>query len=693
LTVGRLKLALGMHNPLWRCSLVLLAVILNVLLGAAAMAVAPDSAPIAYWKFDEASGDIASDSSGNGHTGTIVGATWVSGKTGGAVSFDGIGNYLFASDAQSGGTTGAGLDMGTRDWTAAAWINTTGSGMVLTKMGFVGGSNPDGWGLSVSQNGTVGAVIHKSNGSIVNIFSGDGALVNDGQWHHIAVVFSRAGSMTRYVDGLRSGARYGLASLSGQSINNSRQVRIGARDQAGDEIFFPGLIDDARIYAAALSAQGIAALAGVEPPPEEATLWSDPLSLVSAHGRVAVANRVHVVGHSGSSLVHRSSQDNGATWSAPKVVARAASNYTMQYGGLYALGDTVYLLTAAGDMGAISQPLDFRKSTNNGATWSNPIRITKPGQEIRRANIVAVADTVHVFGGQSGAGGYGTGIFYFRSTNGGVSWEPGKLLYANADASARMAVDATTVHVCFGAKLTPNSFGGRSSYMRSTDNGRTWSEPVSIGEDSDESKVQARQQIGAADGHVFAIWQREPIIFGGTLPPDRLGYNRSDDGGLTWTGPKLLPNDTGVNREHQQIWMIPNGAVHVAWTHGSPDVASSPTGYMYSLDYGQTWSRSEIAISTGDAANLPHGVVADTNWVHIMAEPGAGTYARRPSPRRPGFTSVIMEGDQIRLTWSGQGTLQQAQEVTGPWNSIPTATSPYPTNTQTARLFFRLVAQ
>jgi len=82
---------------------------------------------------------------------------------------------------------------------------------------------------------------------------------------------------------------------------------------------------------------------------------------------------------------------------------------------------------------------------------------------------------VHVFGGQSGAGGYGTGIFYFRSTNGGIDWEPGVPLYAEADASARMAVDGTSVHVSFGAKLSANSFGGRSSYMLSTNNGATWS--------------------------------------------------------------------------------------------------------------------------------------------------------------------------------------------------------------------------
>jgi hypothetical protein len=253
-----------------------------------------------------------------------------------------------------------------------------------------------------------------------------------------------------------------------------------------------------------------------------------------------------------------------------------------------------------------------------------------------------------------------------------------------------MAVDGTTVHVCFGAKLTTNSFGGRSSYMRSTDNGQSWSAPISIGEDSAESNVQARQQIGAADGHVFALWQREPIIFGGTLPPDRLGYNRSDDGGLTWSGPKLLPNDTGVNREHHQIWMLPGGAVHVAWTHGSPTVPSSPTGYMYSLDYGTNWSRTEIAINTGDAANLPHGIMADTNWVHIIAEPGAGTYARRPAPRRPEFTGIESQTNRLILKWTGQGTLQDAPQITGPWNSISNAVSPYLISTGAINRVFRI---
>ena len=651
--------------------------------------------PIALWQFDEAFGTIALDSSGNNYSATILGAAYVPGRTNTALSFTGASSYAFILDASAGGITGAGLEMGSRDWTVAAWVKTTASGMVAAKMGFIGGSNPDGWGLSVCPNGTVGAVIHKSNVGTVNIFSGDGATVTNGQWHHIAVVFNRAGNMVRYVDGAATGTQYSLASLNGQSLDNTNQVRIGARHQTGDEIFFNGAIDDVRVYARALTGVEIATLAGVPPPPPPPQpIWSSPVTLVSAYGRIALGNRVHVVGHTGGNLVYRNSQDNGATWSSPSIVAPASVNYPMQYGGLYSIGDTVYLLTAAGDMGALSQPLDFRKSTNNGATWTSPIRITQPGQEIRRAIIIASGNTVHVFGGQSDANGYGTGVFYFRSTNGGANWDPGMKLYDQADASARMAVDGTNVHIAFGAKVTTNSFGGRTTYMRSTNNGTTWGPPIFIGENSSESDVQARQQIAAADGRVFSMWQRERPSTGGALPTLRLGYNRSIDSGSTWLGLQLLPGDqilstdTNVIRDHHQIWMSGGGSLHIVWAHGPPGDPSTPMGYIFSPDYGATWTAPEIAM-TSYGGGVPDGVVADDNWVHLMAE--AGIYARRRVP--PIFRSIRQGGQNIILEWAGQGTLQRSTEPTGPWETLTNNVSPQTLTLDFPKRFFRIFAQ
>src|SRR5215831_13246306 len=84
--------------------------------------------PIASWSFDEGSGTTALDSSGNNHSATIVGVTYVPGWSNTCLSFNGSNSYAFIPDSSAGGTNGAGLDMGTRDWTVAAWVNTTNSG-------------------------------------------------------------------------------------------------------------------------------------------------------------------------------------------------------------------------------------------------------------------------------------------------------------------------------------------------------------------------------------------------------------------------------------------------------------------------------------------------------------------------------------------------------------------------------------
>lgn len=105
-----------------------------------------------------------------------------------------------------------------------------------------------------------------------------------------------------------------------------------------------------------------------------------------------------------------------------------------------------------------------------------------------------------------------------------------------------------------------------------------------------------------------------------------------------------MPQDTGVNREHQQTWLTNGGGLHLSWSHGDPSNPSSSNGYMFSPDYRTTWFDREIALDS-PGANLPHNIVAGENWVHILAEPGAGTYVRRqvvPEPGSLGFLAVAL---------------------------------------------------
>ena len=46
---------------------------------------------VGHWNFDEGAGTTASDSSGNGNTGTLTnGPVWTTGKINGALNFDGV---------------------------------------------------------------------------------------------------------------------------------------------------------------------------------------------------------------------------------------------------------------------------------------------------------------------------------------------------------------------------------------------------------------------------------------------------------------------------------------------------------------------------------------------------------------------------------------------------------------------------
>src|SRR3989442_10796696 len=81
----------------------------------------PATNPIAYWKFDDGSGTLAADSSGNGFNGTLVnGPLWVAGRIGQGLSFDGVDDYADVPSAPA---------LATFPPTAPAWVKTSDTGL------------------------------------------------------------------------------------------------------------------------------------------------------------------------------------------------------------------------------------------------------------------------------------------------------------------------------------------------------------------------------------------------------------------------------------------------------------------------------------------------------------------------------------------------------------------------------------
>ena len=86
--------------------------------GRAARAIAAPAGPVAAYSFDAGSGATLTDESGHGHHGTISGATWTSsGRYGGALSFDGVDDYVRVDGPAEHYPSGS--------FTVEGWVSTT----------------------------------------------------------------------------------------------------------------------------------------------------------------------------------------------------------------------------------------------------------------------------------------------------------------------------------------------------------------------------------------------------------------------------------------------------------------------------------------------------------------------------------------------------------------------------------------
>lgn len=210
---------------------------------------------IGHWSFDENSGNIAADSSSSGFDAIFEGdPSWVPGIKGSALEFDGDDGLITPEFYGIGGNNPR---------TVLCWINST----ATNTHGIIS------WGLSTGNgqkqhfrindnagNGTVGAIRTEIQGT----FHIAETIVNDGEWHMIASVLPEGGQFVvdyiHYVDGLIEG-------ISGTNANGStlpidtlidpatteQEFRIGMSLQGGSPRYFPGIIDEVRVYNRGLS--------------------------------------------------------------------------------------------------------------------------------------------------------------------------------------------------------------------------------------------------------------------------------------------------------------------------------------------------------------------------------------------------------------------------------------------------------
>lgn len=213
---------------------------------------------IGYYKFDENSGTTTADATSNRAAGTwngTLGSEWATGKINSGGNFNGTDNYVVVQ---------SGYLLGTKtNATWAGWIKTNqtpgggggaiyseraASGNDIWKIEIAGSSNPNSQGAL--------QFTHRDDANTLNQPGTGTFLVNDNNWHHVALVKSGT-SITIYIDGISRGT--GTLTGTDTLTDASPSCRFGTDIQDGTA-WYKGLIDEVGMWLRALSAAEVALL-------------------------------------------------------------------------------------------------------------------------------------------------------------------------------------------------------------------------------------------------------------------------------------------------------------------------------------------------------------------------------------------------------------------------------------------------
>jgi hypothetical protein len=215
---------------------------------------------VAHWRLDERFGAVAVDSTGNGHNGTVAGASWTAGQRDNALSFDGTDDRVECGAWDVSGTA----------ITVCAWVKLDAAfvdndARILSKA--VGIQEQEHWWmLSTTTSGGQRRlrVRLKAGGSTTTLIAASGNLSLNTWWH---VAASYDGATLRL---FLNGAEVGSAPKTGAlDANNSAAGWIGANPPTAYAPF-RGIIDDVHIYNTAMDAAAVTAVMNetlAKPPP------------------------------------------------------------------------------------------------------------------------------------------------------------------------------------------------------------------------------------------------------------------------------------------------------------------------------------------------------------------------------------------------------------------------------------------
>jgi hypothetical protein len=278
-------------------------------------------------------------------------------------------------------------------------------------------------------------------------------------------------------------------------------------------------------------------------------------------------------------VYYMNSTDNGRTWSEKRIISRNIESYV---GGIAVSGDAVHV--AINEEYAPLGPYAafYTNSTDGGARWSTPRRISPPIYSMSVARAIAVeGDNVHILFVDDSDLDQSYDLYYVRSLDGGTTWDDGQgnvgaartIAYGQpidpwpAHYMPTIAVSNGRVHLAWAHEIwAPDNIPPyyahpeyQLHYINSTDNGKTWSDWQTLSDLFGTMYYLGAPSIALRNEEVLLVWHSNI-----TERYSEVYYKSSANGGLEWSDDLKLSNATSYCGGAEIA--VTRFNIHIVWT-------------------------------------------------------------------------------------------------------------------------------
>ncbi len=281
---------------------------------------------------------------------------------------------------------------------------------------------------------------------------------------------------------------------------------------------------------------------------------------------------------------------DGETWSPPVVLPREDAAEIHNAILWREDGETVYMFyTAMEGLGHEDSALEMMTSEDGGETWSEPRTLREEWGWMFGTKPVAMSngETLLPVYRETSPGGVG----FLVSNDNFETWE----VYPSADPEdwPQPGIMAAVAEIAPGELLGYLRSSGRVLAIRSSDYGRTWSDPEETDLPNPWSRIAL---IQLSSGNLLMAHNPTP-----TAPRTPLRLSLSEDGGATW--PYWIDVETDLEARHDYPYLIQGagGRIHLGYSHDNKtnmrhvvfDEAYVRSGQFLFSDPAHTFARFE----------------------------------------------------------------------------------------------------